>query len=70
MAHITRVVIRAELSDGTVLEMHETRPSPCGDNPRYLARQLDSGVTNVAHRLEMAVTGAYGEQIPVVRVAS
>ena len=59
--HVKRVTIRVELDNGDVIEMHEDKPAPSGGNPRFIHRQASTGIDNVAHRIDMAIVGAYGK---------
>lgn len=67
MTRITKVTITVETDNGDLIQASEPDPGPQGGNPRYIQRQVDTGIIIATERVNRAIMGMYGEQYAPVR---
>ena len=59
---IRRVTLEIETSNGEYHKLVVAQPAPIGDNPRFMAQQLDSAIAELRGRADELME-TYGSQV-------
>jgi len=60
--HVEQVTVTVTLANGEQHTLTSNRPGPQGDNPRFLAQQIEAGMSDLGARLDR-LADIYEDQV-------